>query len=359
LDDESISSSLAVADEMAYIEYSVADHREITPKGCEDLSGIKSEHQMCDHCSYGGRQDDDVSSLGNLDHIDLAPPAIHNGTVPEQRPVDAVIHPDIVCIIPTENTKINGEELGGMDDFGSTFAAGDELVQLRRNILKMQWKLQKAILFKFQNSISILTAAILDATSRDPSIVYVRSQKEYSQAIEEGEMGRAADIIGTMMNSRRCIRHLNLHGLWICKNSERYNIVDITYAGGHMGDYLIARKITGKDNTPQKKNTVNNSIILQVPMNPNQDSVDAVASGLNSEGLQRKASLSSAADVFFGKSRIFSKAWTEGIFSLHSEDQFTFSYMNSKRKFIFTRRPVAERILLLIREHVPRRDVDS
>lgn len=167
---------------------------------------MKSEYQTSGRYLHNDCRFDDVSSLGSFDQIDSVPVVMYEGVPHGGRGV-----------ISNEICNPSEEEHDCMTDSNSCFAAGDKLVELRLNISRMQGKLRYAMMFKFQHSTSVLSSAISSAMSRDPFLVYEQSKMEYSQAINEGEMEKAAKIYRTVMSSRRCIPHLNLNGTWICE----------------------------------------------------------------------------------------------------------------------------------------------
>mmetsp|Transcript_5522 Transcript_5522/g.11721 ORF Transcript_5522/g.11721 Transcript_5522/m.11721 type:complete len:408 (-) Transcript_5522:412-1635(-) len=129
-------------------------------------------------------------------------------------------------------------------DRESRFLSGDELQQLRQQVMDLRHELQVS---PSQSRQRELEQTILKAQQMDAEFIYQVATERAEAAEQEGQVMDAARYRQEALHARAALPQFNLEGLWVGKFNEGFEIINCTY----RGDTLIATKVTGDRNVPK------------------------------------------------------------------------------------------------------------
>jgi len=244
------------------------------------------------------------------------------------------------------------------------FASGDNLMQLRENLVTMYDQLRLARETNYEVRISALTEAIASAERKDPDLVYARALGECADAELSGDFDAAAELWSEAKLARDNISQYNLHGLWVGKyGSSGYQMINITY----VGDTLIATKLTGDKNVPKGEVTFIADLSPTVKAKDGSKKGGKGYSNNNASSLEPITLSESAAkkwgtaklNRFHGKGQIASEKFTDTQFVegqlIMVGDYFSFAWVPIGHQ-IFFGRPSLELTLKMLKDGNNRND---
>jgi hypothetical protein len=130
----------------------------------------------------------------------------------------------------------------------SRFLQGDELHQLRKQVLDFQQELREA--GRSQDTIAVekLERAIVQAQQVDAEFMYTVATERMQAAAAAAQHDEADKYRKQAAEAREALPQFNLEGLWVGKYGEQgFEMINVTY----QGDTLTAYKVTGDRNVPK------------------------------------------------------------------------------------------------------------
>jgi hypothetical protein len=132
----------------------------------------------------------------------------------------------------------------------SRFLQGDDLHQLRQQVLDLQQELHQARNSRTQDTIAVekLERAILSAQQVDAEFIYTVATDRMQAAAAAACFDEADKYRRQAAEAREALPQFNLEGLWVGKYGEQgFEMINVTY----QGDMLVAYKVTGDRNVPR------------------------------------------------------------------------------------------------------------
>lgn len=137
-------------------------------------------------------------------------------------------------------------------DARSKFLHGDELIELRKYMQNLEKDLERAREQGDYNAIHDLSRALHESQQMDAEHVYLLALENMESAKRNGFDDEVEDYRQEALLARTCLPQFQLSGLWVGKYGDHgYEMVNITYAGGELGNVLVATKVTGDKNVPK------------------------------------------------------------------------------------------------------------
>jgi len=238
--------------------------------------------------------------------------------------------------------EVRQQRLADEKDQASRFVTGEDLHELRQQVLSLRHELDYARKLKAKDRVEQLERAILKAQQVDAEFIYEVSLERMEVAAVEGRVEDEARYLEEAMKARKALPQFNLEGLWVGKYGEQgFEMINVTY----VGDVLIARKVTGEKNVPQGE------VTFQVDLSPKSretvlDPIELGHEAADQWGtrfLSRFAGQGHVAAPGFSNSQ-----WMEGQLILVNE-YFSFAWLPIAHQ-VFFGRPSAELTLKLLRE---------
>jgi len=134
------------------------------------------------------------------------------------------------------------------------FVTGDDLHQLRHQVLAMRLELQEARRNEDGKRIRSLERGIMKTQQVDAEFVYTVSLEREELAHQAGDPFEAQRFHERAMEARSALPQFQLEGLWVGKYGEEqgYEMINVTY----HGDTLLAHKVTsGTKHVPRGAET--------------------------------------------------------------------------------------------------------
>jgi|EP00979_Chaetoceros_neogracilis_P001945 hypothetical protein len=129
---------------------------------------------------------------------------------------------------------------------------GDELIELRRHIIELEEDLVRAADEEDVVAVRHLTKALYESKEMDAEHCYMMALDNMEIAEENGDVEKMSDYRKEALMARSCLPQFQLSGLWVGKYGEHgYEMVNVTYVGGELGNILVASKVTGDKNVPK------------------------------------------------------------------------------------------------------------
>lgn len=161
-------------------------------------------------------------------------------------------------ILPLEEVdpeSLSPERLDRMkreEDAKARFLHGDELIELHKYIANMKIDAKKARDKGDMNKLQDLLKALRESNAMDPEYVYVTALENMENAEADGNQEEVEEYRQEAIMARTCLPQFQLSGLHVGKYGDHgYEMVNITYAGGELGNTLVATKVTGDKNVPK------------------------------------------------------------------------------------------------------------
>jgi len=127
------------------------------------------------------------------------------------------------------------------------FLQGDELIDSRNEVVKLQTKLKEAIRDLDVDTVQKIRGNIAREQQKDAEHVY----KEALHNLEDAKLNGSDDLVSLqheVIDARKAIPHFQLEGMWVGKyGSHGYEMINVTY----VEDTLVAYKVTGDKNVPK------------------------------------------------------------------------------------------------------------
>lgn len=137
-------------------------------------------------------------------------------------------------------------------DARSKFLHGDELIELRKYMKNLETDLERAREEGDYTSVHDLTKALHESQQMDAEHVYLLALENMESAKQNGFDDEVEDYRQEALLARTCLPQFQLSGLWVGKYGDHgYEMVNVTYAGGELGNVLVATKVTGDKNVPK------------------------------------------------------------------------------------------------------------
>jgi Cyclin D1 binding domain len=228
------------------------------------------------------------------------------------------------------------------DEASSRFSSGDDLHELRQQILTLRQELYDARIAKKKKRVQRLERVVLRAQMKDPEFIYEVSVERMEEAQRAGRFSEAEGYRQEAKVARSALPQFNLNGLWVGKYADHFELVNVTYAG-HT---LIATKITGG------KNVAKGQTSFEVDLSPSALSaipLDPIELGSHAAGQWGAKYLSR----FAGKGQVAAAdgsniQWMDGQLILVGE-YFSFAWLPIGHQ-VFFGRPSPELTLKLLRQ---------
>ena len=161
-------------------------------------------------------------------------------------------------ILPIEDDNQSSFSSGRLDRIKIEDAAkklylhGDELIELRKYIINLEAELEVAADERDTGSIQHITRALQESKAMDAEHCYMIALENLKIAEKNGNQEEASEYRKESLLARSCLPQFQLNGLWVGKYGDYgYEMVNVTYAGGELGNTLVATKITGDKNVPK------------------------------------------------------------------------------------------------------------
>ena len=121
---------------------------------------------------------------------------------------------------------------------------GDELIELRKYIINLEAELDVAADERDTGSIQHITRALQESKAMDAEHCYMIALENLKIAEKNGNQEEASEYRKESLLARSCLPQFQLNGLWVGKYGDYgYEMVNVTYAGGELGNTLVATKI--------------------------------------------------------------------------------------------------------------------
>jgi len=144
------------------------------------------------------------------------------------------------------------ERMQQENDAMKQYLHGDELIELRKHIITLEEDLELAADEVDVISVQHLTKALHESKQMDAEHCYMTALENMEIAEEHGNVDEARDYRKEALSARSCLPQFQLSGLWVGKYGEHgYEMVNVTYVGGELGNTLVASKVTGDKNVPK------------------------------------------------------------------------------------------------------------
>ncbi|KAL7566674.1 hypothetical protein ACA910_017739 [Epithemia clementina (nom. ined.)] len=156
---------------------------------------------------------------------------------------------------PPPMSPLRRQRLEREQDREARFLTGDDLQQLRQQVLDLRYELSTAPLSRKRE----LEQAILRAQQMDAEFIYQVASERAKAAEVAGSHTEAAWYRQEAEHARAALPQFNLEGLWVGKYGDHgFELVNCTY----RGDTLVATKVTGDHNVPKGE------VSFQVDLSP-------------------------------------------------------------------------------------------
>jgi hypothetical protein len=256
-------------------------------------------------------------------------------------------------ILPLEEVdpeSLSPERLDRMkreEDAKARFLHGDELIELRKYIANMKIEAKKARDKGDMNKLQDLLKALRESNAMDPEYVYMTALENMENAEADGNQEEVEEYRQEAIMARTCLPQFQLSGLHVGKYGDHgYEMVNITYAGGELGNTLVATKVTGDKNVP--KGEITFTADLSPMAREGKDLKPIELSDVASKQWGRKY-----LSRFPGKGQVASEGfvnnqWMDGQLILVG-DYFSFAWLPIGHQ-IFFGRPSAELTLKMLKQ---------
>jgi hypothetical protein len=232
----------------------------------------------------------------------------------------------------------------------SRFLQGDDLHQLRKQVLDFQQDLREASRTQDTIAVEKLERAIVQAQQVDAEFMYTVATERMQAAAAAAQHDEADKYRKQAAEAREALPQFNLEGLWVGKYGEQgFEMINVTY----VGDTLTAYKVTGDRNVPKGQAS------FTVDLSPNSEQYSSTsqkdkilepielatdaAEQWGSKFLQRFSGNGHVASEGFANSQ-----WIDGQLILVGE-YFSFAWLPIGHQ-VFFGRPSPELTLKLLRE---------
>jgi hypothetical protein len=134
----------------------------------------------------------------------------------------------------------------------SRFLHGDELIELRKYMKNLEKDLERAREKGDYRAVHDLSKALHESQQMDAEHVYLLALENMESAKRNGLEDEVEEYRQEALLARTCLPQFMLSGLWVGKYGDHgYEMVNVTYAGGELGNVLVATKVTGDKNVPK------------------------------------------------------------------------------------------------------------
>jgi len=240
-------------------------------------------------------------------------------------------------------SEVRRRRLRDEEEQSSRFVTGDDLHELRQQVLGLRQELEYARKLKARDRVEQLERAILKAQQVDAEFIYEVSLERMDVAQSRGKFQEAERFRREAAKARSALPQFNLDGLWVGKyGDEGFEMINVTYSG----DTLIATKVTGMSkNVPQGEVTFKadlsprsrNNVLEPIELGPEASDQWGI------RHLSRFAGQGQVSAPGYSNSQ-----WMDGQLILVNE-YFSFAWLPFAHQ-VFFGRPSAELTLKLLRE---------
>ncbi|CAB9499395.1 protein EXECUTER 1, chloroplastic-like [Seminavis robusta] len=243
------------------------------------------------------------------------------------------------------------------------FVLGEELHQLRKDVLDLKERLENARMSFATERVKELERAILQAQQVDAEYVYQVAQEQLLLANDKLTQEEKAMWEKESQMARAVLPQFHLEGLWVGKYSDEggFELINVTY----HGDTLVAHKLTSQQ---QQANVPMGQVTFQVDLSPvsstsngNSNSKPTSTSTTGGDSLEPIELGESAAKQwgskflsrYAGQGQVAAQGhrnaqWIDGHLILVGE-YFSFAWLGIGHQ-VFFGRPSAELTLQLLKE---------
>ena len=246
-------------------------------------------------------------------------------------------------------------------DRETRFLTGDDLQELRQQVLDLRAELQTAPMSRKRE----LEQTILRAQQMDAEFMYQVALERAQAAEQAGYHDEASRYRQEAQHARSALPQFNLDGLWVGKYGDHgFEMLNCTY----HGDTLVATKVTGGGNVPKgevsfqvdlspfRDNTVEEPFIdlpgLERIERSTHSSLPLEPIELNNEAAEQWGSRFLSRFHGFGQvasSGFRNAQWMEGQLILVGTSYFSFAWLPLGHQ-VFFGRPSSEMTLKLLRQ---------
>jgi len=239
----------------------------------------------------------------------------------------------------------------------TTFVVGDDLYDLRREVLGLRSELEiaRAAGPGGAGRVKELERAILAAQSVDAEFIYQVSTERAQAAERAGLSGTADRYREQALVARNALPQFQLEGLWVGKyGDEGFEMINVTYSG----DTLTARKVTESANSDVPEGEVSFTVDLSAGAAARRPDLEPIELGEEASRhwgfkfLQRFGGMGQIAADNHGQAQ-----FVEGQLLL-VKNFFSFAFLPNRHQ-VFFGRPSAELTLQLLREANSKKFADN
>jgi len=239
----------------------------------------------------------------------------------------------------------------------TTFVVGDDLYDLRREVLGLRSELEiaRAAGPGGAGRVKELERAILAAQSVDAEFIYQVSTERAQAAERAGLSGTADRYREQALVARNALPQFQLEGLWVGKyGDEGFEMINVTYSG----DTLTARKVTESANSDVPEGEVSFTVDLSAGAAARRPDLEPIELGEEASRhwgfkfLQRFGGMGQIAADDNGQAQ-----FVEGQLLL-VKNFFSFAFLPNRHQ-VFFGRPSAELTLQLLREANSKKFADN
>ena len=231
------------------------------------------------------------------------------------------------------------------DDAMKLYLHGDELIELRKYIINLEAELEVAADEKDTESIQHITRALQESKAMDAEHCYMIALENLKIAEKNGNQDEASEYRKAALLARSCLPQFQLNGLWVGKYGDHgYEMVNVTYVGGELGNTLVASKITGDKNVP--KGEITFTADLQPKAKGSLDPIELSTAAAKQWGHQHLPRFPGQGQV--AAEGFVNQQWMDGQLILVGE-YFSFAWLPIGHQ-IFFGRPSAELTLKMLKQ---------
>lgn len=228
----------------------------------------------------------------------------------------------------------------------SRFVTGDELYQLRNNVLALRRDLQDARETGAVSRVRELERSILQAQQLDAEFMYQVALERMEVAAKLGDDEQTEKYRQEAALARSALPQFQLEGLWVGKyGTHGFEMINVTY----VGDALVAHKVTGEKTVP--KGEVSFTVNLSPKAQQHRALLEPIE--LGKEAAQQWGT--KYLQRFPGKGQVAAEGFTNSQFVegqlILVNQYFSFAWLPIAHQ-VFFGRPSPELILRLLREEI-------
>lgn len=233
------------------------------------------------------------------------------------------------------------------DDAKKLYLHGDELIELRKYIINLEADLERAADERDTESIQHITRALHESKAMDAEHCYMMALENLKIAEKNGNQDEASEYRKEALSARSCLPQFQLNGLWVGKYGDHgYEMVNVTYVGGELGNTLVASKITGDKNVPKGEITFTADLHPNAKGRSNLDPIELSTAAAKQWGHQHLPRFPGQGQV--AAEGFVNQQWMDGQLILVGE-YFSFAWLPIGHQ-IFFGRPSAELTLKMLKQ---------